>query len=150
MKLVSLIMIICLILLLLSTSIDGFHGLQKQHQHQRIIGNVRISSLSLSNRLYMINKPSSSSSSSSSLPTTTTTSLSLSSTATIVNDEKRKRNKTIKKLVPLGLMFFCILFNYTILRDTKDVLVVTSAGSFKVLFLLCNPNLVLLLLLLLS
>lgn len=24
-----------------------------------------------------------------------------------------------KKLVPLGLMFFCILFNYTILRDTK-------------------------------
>ena len=147
MKLVSLIMIICLILLLLSTSIDGFQYLQK-HQHQRIIGNVRISSLSLSNRLYMINKPSSSSSSSSSLPTTTTTtSLSLSSTATIVNDEKRKRNKTIKKLVPLGLMFFCILFNYTILRDTKDVLVVTSAGSFKVLFLLCNPNLVLLLLL---
>lgn len=24
-----------------------------------------------------------------------------------------------KKLLPLGLMFFCILFNYTILRDTK-------------------------------
>lgn len=24
-----------------------------------------------------------------------------------------------KKIVPLGLMFFCILFNYTILRDTK-------------------------------
>ncbi|KAK9140045.1 hypothetical protein Scep_009726 [Stephania cephalantha] len=36
---------------------------------------------------------------------------------------------TIKKVVPLGLMFFCILFNYTILRDTKDVLVVTAKGS---------------------
>lgn len=37
--------------------------------------------------------------------------------------------KTIKKLLPLGLMFFCILFNYTILRDTKDVLVVTAPNS---------------------
>ncbi len=36
---------------------------------------------------------------------------------------------TIKKVLPLGLMFFCILFNYTILRDTKDVLVVTAKGS---------------------
>ncbi|XP_030525175.1 plastidic ATP/ADP-transporter-like [Rhodamnia argentea] len=36
---------------------------------------------------------------------------------------------TFKKIVPLGLMFFCILFNYTILRDTKDVLVVTAKGS---------------------
>jgi len=34
-----------------------------------------------------------------------------------------------KKLLPLGLMFFCILFNYTILRDTKDVLMVTARGS---------------------
>lgn len=30
-----------------------------------------------------------------------------------------------QKLIPLGLMFFCILFNYTILRDTKDVLMVS-------------------------
>ncbi|KAG6430009.1 hypothetical protein SASPL_108068 [Salvia splendens] len=37
--------------------------------------------------------------------------------------------ETLKKIVPLGLMFFCILFNYTILRDTKDVLVVTAPGS---------------------
>ncbi|CAL1377814.1 unnamed protein product [Linum trigynum] len=37
--------------------------------------------------------------------------------------------ETLKKIVPLGLMFFCILFNYTILRDTKDVLVVTAEGS---------------------
>ncbi|KAK1313030.1 hypothetical protein QJS10_CPA06g00631 [Acorus calamus] len=36
---------------------------------------------------------------------------------------------TLKKVVPLGLMFFCILFNYTILRDTKDVLVITAKGS---------------------
>ncbi|GJP46332.1 hypothetical protein CLOM_g5634 [Closterium sp. NIES-68] len=36
---------------------------------------------------------------------------------------------TLKKIVPLGIIFFCILFNYTILRDTKDVLVVTAPGS---------------------
>lgn len=35
----------------------------------------------------------------------------------------------LKKLLPMFLMFFCISFNYTILRDTKDVLVVTAAGS---------------------
>ncbi|GMI20809.1 hypothetical protein TeGR_g1267, partial [Tetraparma gracilis] len=34
-----------------------------------------------------------------------------------------------KKLLPLGMIFFCILFNYTILRDTKDVLMVTAKGS---------------------
>lgn len=34
-----------------------------------------------------------------------------------------------QKLVPLGLMFFCILFNYTILRDTKDVLMITAYKS---------------------
>lgn len=36
---------------------------------------------------------------------------------------------TWKKVIPLGFMLFCILFNYTILRDTKDVLVVTAPGS---------------------
>jgi len=35
----------------------------------------------------------------------------------------------IKKLLPLGIMFFCILFNYTILRDTKDVLMITAPKS---------------------
>jgi AAA family ATP:ADP antiporter len=34
-----------------------------------------------------------------------------------------------KKLVPLAMMFFFILFNYTILRDTKDVLMVTAKKS---------------------
>lgn len=27
------------------------------------------------------------------------------------------------------MMFFCILFNYTVLRDTKDVLMVTAPKS---------------------
>lgn len=36
---------------------------------------------------------------------------------------------TLKKIPPLGLLFYCIIFNYTILRDTKDVLVVTAKGS---------------------
>ena len=35
----------------------------------------------------------------------------------------------LKKLIPMILMFYLILFNYTILRDTKDTLVVTGAGS---------------------
>jgi len=34
-----------------------------------------------------------------------------------------------KKLIPLALMFFCILFNYTVLRDTKDVLLLTAPKS---------------------
>ena len=37
--------------------------------------------------------------------------------------------KEMKKLLPLAMMFFCVLFNYTILRNTKDVLVVTAPGS---------------------
>jgi AAA family ATP:ADP antiporter len=35
----------------------------------------------------------------------------------------------LKKIIPLVLMFFCVLFNYIILRDTKDTLVVTAAGG---------------------
>jgi len=35
----------------------------------------------------------------------------------------------LQKIIPLAIMFFCILFNYTILRDTKDVLVVTAPGG---------------------
>lgn len=35
----------------------------------------------------------------------------------------------IKKVLPLALMMFCILFNYTILRDAKDGLIVTAPGS---------------------
>ena len=36
--------------------------------------------------------------------------------------------KELKKVVPLGLMFFFILFSYTILRDTKDVSRVPSSA----------------------
>jgi AAA family ATP:ADP antiporter len=35
----------------------------------------------------------------------------------------------LKKLIPLIVMFFCVLFNFIILRDTKDTLVVTAAGG---------------------
>lgn len=41
----------------------------------------------------------------------------------------------LKKLLPMLLMFFFINFNYTILRDTKDALVVTSSGPETILFL---------------
>jgi len=35
----------------------------------------------------------------------------------------------LKKFLPMGLMMMCILFNYTILRDTKDTLMVNSPGG---------------------
>ncbi len=35
----------------------------------------------------------------------------------------------LKKVVPMVLIFFLVLFNYQILRDMKDALVVTSEGS---------------------
>lgn len=35
----------------------------------------------------------------------------------------------LKKVVPLLLMFLCVSFNYTILRDAKDALIVTAPGS---------------------
>lgn len=38
-------------------------------------------------------------------------------------------NFELKKLLPMFLLFFFINFNYTILRDTKDALVVTAPGS---------------------
>src|ERR1700722_1815685 len=41
----------------------------------------------------------------------------------------------LKKLLPMFLMFLCISFNYTILRDTKDTLVVTASGAETIPFL---------------
>ena len=42
----------------------------------------------------------------------------------------------LKKILPMFFMFFFISFNYTILRDTKDTLVVTShAGAEAIPFL---------------
>lgn len=41
----------------------------------------------------------------------------------------------LKKFLPMSLIMFCLLFNYTILRDTKDTLVVNSAGAGAITFL---------------
>jgi len=41
----------------------------------------------------------------------------------------------LKKFLPLGLIMFSILFNYTLLRDTKDTLVVNAAGAGLIPFL---------------
>ena len=41
----------------------------------------------------------------------------------------------LKKLLPMFIMFLFISFNYTILRDTKDTLVVTSSGAETIPFL---------------
>jgi AAA family ATP:ADP antiporter len=35
----------------------------------------------------------------------------------------------IKKFLPMGIMMFCILFIYTVLRDTKDAMLVNSPGA---------------------
>lgn len=35
----------------------------------------------------------------------------------------------LKKVLPMLLMFFLICFNYTVLRDTKDTLLITAPGS---------------------
>jgi ATP:ADP antiporter, AAA family len=46
-------------------------------------------------------------------------------------------NFELKKVIPMLFLFFLILFNYTILRDTKDVLIVagTTAGAEIIPFL---------------
>ena len=44
-------------------------------------------------------------------------------------------NYELKKFLPLGFIMFCILFNYTLLRDTKDTLVVNAAGAGAISFL---------------
>lgn len=38
-------------------------------------------------------------------------------------------NYELKKFLPMAFMFFCILFNYTSVRNMKDALVTTAAGS---------------------
>ncbi len=38
-------------------------------------------------------------------------------------------NHELKKFLPMGLMMFCILFIYTLLRDTKDAIIVNSPGA---------------------
>ena len=41
----------------------------------------------------------------------------------------------LKKIIPMLMMFFFISFNYTILRDTKDTLLVTSSGAEAIPFI---------------
>lgn len=41
----------------------------------------------------------------------------------------------LKKFLPLAFIMFCILFNYTLLRDSKDTIVVSSAGAGAISFL---------------
>jgi len=41
----------------------------------------------------------------------------------------------LKKFLPMGLMMFCALFNYTIVRDIKDALVVKAAGAETISFI---------------
>lgn len=36
------------------------------------------------------------------------------------------KNSELKKFVPMGIMMFIVLFNYTLLRNAKDALVITS------------------------
>lgn len=35
----------------------------------------------------------------------------------------------VKKFLPMGIMMFCILFIYTVLRDTKDAILVNAPGA---------------------
>ncbi len=38
-------------------------------------------------------------------------------------------NNELKKFLPMGIMMFCILFIYTVLRDTKDAILVNAPGA---------------------
>ena len=41
----------------------------------------------------------------------------------------------LKKVLPMAFMMFCVLFNYTILRDVKDSLIVTNCGAEAISFI---------------
>ncbi|USO02080.1 MAG: NTP/NDP exchange transporter [Alphaproteobacteria bacterium] len=44
-------------------------------------------------------------------------------------------NYELKKFIPTAIIMFCILFNYTVMRDTKDAFVVNSIGAASIPFL---------------
>lgn len=44
-------------------------------------------------------------------------------------------NTELKKVLPMGMIFFCILFNYTCLRNIKDTLVVSNISAEALPFL---------------
>lgn len=41
----------------------------------------------------------------------------------------------MKKFLPMGMIMFCLLFNYTILRDLKDSIIVNASGAGTIPFL---------------
>jgi len=41
----------------------------------------------------------------------------------------------LKRVLPMALMMFCFLFNYTVMRDLKDTLILTHAGAEAIPFL---------------
>lgn len=44
-------------------------------------------------------------------------------------------NYELKKFIPLALIMCCILFNYTVFRNMKDTLILTSAGAGVISFI---------------
>ncbi len=44
-------------------------------------------------------------------------------------------NHEMKKFLPMGMIMFCLLFNYTILRDLKDSIIVNASGAGTIPFL---------------
>jgi len=44
-------------------------------------------------------------------------------------------NEELKLFIPMVLMMFCFLFNYTIMRDTKDTLILMNAGAEAIPFI---------------
>ena len=41
----------------------------------------------------------------------------------------------LKKFIPISIMMFCVLFNYTLVRDLKDAFVVNAAGAETISFI---------------
>ena len=44
-------------------------------------------------------------------------------------------NYELKKVLPLSLLFFCISYNYSVLRGTKDILVLANSGASAIYYL---------------
>ena len=44
-------------------------------------------------------------------------------------------NYELKKFLPMAFMMFCALFNYTIVRDLKDTLIVKAVGAEAISFI---------------
>ena len=105
-----------------------------QYQHFTPANKQRIQPISMMKKSNYINSSNSlqgmgGSEGLNSIYTQTDTALHAATAAPIVKGEPGKISARLKKILPLGAVLFFILFNYTILRDTKDVLVVTAPGG---------------------